>query len=67
MSLIYHSDKVLQKKIYRIFQKKVKQHKGINCYLTSYEWDNKKFIDLIIPLQDRTFQKDIERLSFSVV
>jgi len=67
MSLIYHSDKVLQQKIYRIFQKKAKQHKRINCYLTSYEWDNKKIINLIVPLQDKTFTKDIERLSFSVV
>lgn len=67
MSLIYHSDRVLQQKVYRIFQEKVRRYKGINCYLTSYEWNNKKFLGLIIPLQDRTFQKDIEKLSFSVV
>lgn len=67
MSLTYHSDKVLQQKVYRIFQEKARQHKKINCYLTSYEWNDNKFINLIIPLQDRTFQKDIEKLSFSVV
>lgn len=67
MSLIYHSDKVLQQKVYRIFQKKAKQYKGINCYLVSYEWKGNKILDLTIPLQDKTFQKDIEKLSFSVV
>lgn len=67
MSLIYHSNKVLQQEIYRIFQRKVQKYKGINCYLVSYEWNNNKIVKLIIPLQDRTFQKDIEKLSFSVV
>lgn len=67
MSLTYHSDKVLQQKVYRIFQKKAKDYKGINCYLISCEWNTNKCLKLIIPLQDRTFQKDIEKLSFSVV
>ena len=67
MSLIYHSNKVLQQEIYRIFQRKVQKYKEINCYLVSYEWNNNKIVKLIIPLQDRTFQKDIEKLSFSVV
>ena len=67
MSLTYHSDKVLQQKVYRVFQKKAREYKGINCYLVSYEWNTNKFLKLIIPLQDRTFQKDIEKLSFSVV
>ena len=43
------------------------EYKGINCYLVSYEWNTNKCLKLIIPLQDRTFQKDIEKLSFSVV
>ena len=67
MSLVYHSDKVLQQEIYKIFQGKVRKYKGINCYLVSYEWNNNKFISLIIPLQNRKTQKDIEKLSFSVV
>ena len=67
MSLTYPSDKVLQQKVYRIFQKKAREYKGINCYLVSYEWNTNKCLKLIIPLQDRTFQKDIEKLSFLVV
>lgn len=67
MSLNYHSDKVLQQKVYRIFQKNARRYKGINCYLMSYEWKGNKFLDLTIPLQDRTILRDIEKLSFSVV
>lgn len=67
MSLIYHSNKVLQQEVYRIFQGKVRKYKGINCYLVSYEWNADKIIRLVLPLQDRTGQKDIEKLSFSVV
>lgn len=67
MFLTYHSDKVLQQKVYRIFQKKARRYKGINCYLMSYEWKGNKLLDLTIPLQDRTTLRDIEKLSFSVV